>query len=107
MAQIPQNLKPSTATTPPRSTTPAPLERTWKYQVPREQALSWFLGISVALFSAVVFLTFLLPTKAVEPPLIEVDLEGVENEPPPLGEPDAGAGAEQPQQEQPVVEEPP
>jgi periplasmic protein TonB len=73
--------------------------RAWKYQVPKESSLGWFLAISLMLFASAFFLTVVFPPKDTLPPMIEVDLgiEGVENEPPPLGEPEAGAGEVKPE----------
>jgi len=100
----------------------------WQYHVPKESSLAWFIAISLILFTSALFLSAWLPRGAELPPLIEVDLgiEGVENEPPPLGEPDAGAGEQltepekppemqqpepapvpEPIPEEPVVEQPP
>lgn len=59
------------------------------------------MGISLVLFICAVLLSALIPRGDELPPMIEVDLgiEGVENEPPPLGTPDAGAGEQQPEPE--------
>ena len=75
----------------------------WRYPVSKEASLAWFLGISVMLFLTATFVAVLLPPKDKLPPMIEVDLgiDGVENEPPPLGEPEAGAGEPQPEPEKP------
>src|SRR5690606_38227805 len=77
-----------------------------KYWLPREQPFTRFLLLSVALFAASVGLAVLVPEEEKLPPMIEVDLgiDGIENGPPPLGEPDAGMGEVQP--EPPAPEEP-
>lgn len=80
---------------------------TWQYRVPKESPFAWFLAISLILFTSAVLLSVLIPRGDELPPMIEVDLgiEGVENEPPPLGDPDAGAG-EQPPEPTPPEPEP-
>ncbi|MHA3775191.1 hypothetical protein ACXR0O_27015 [Verrucomicrobiota bacterium sgz303538] len=76
-----------------------------RYEVPRERGLTWFLVSSVCLFTVATCLAALIPAEKKLPPMIEVDLgfDGVENEPPPLGEPDAGMGEERPPEPEPVT----
>ncbi|MES2571233.1 MAG: hypothetical protein V4710_14405, partial [Verrucomicrobiota bacterium] len=69
------------------------LPGTWLYKVPRERGLGWYLAGSIVLFTVLTSLASLLPPEEKLPPMIEVDLgtDAIENEPPPLGEIDAGA----------------
>ncbi len=72
------------------------------YWLPRDQPFTVFLLLSVVLFAASAGLAFLIPPETKLPPMIEVDLgvDGVEIEPPPLGEPDAGLGELKPAPEE-------
>jgi outer membrane biosynthesis protein TonB len=77
------------------------------YTVPRERGFALALVISICLFTLAAVLGVLIPAEEKLPPMIEVELgiDLVENEPPPLGEPDAGLGAQTP--EPPPEAEPP
>jgi outer membrane biosynthesis protein TonB len=85
-----------------------------QYRVPPDDRFAPFLAVALLIFALGTFLGTLLPKQDALPPMIEVDLgiDGIENEPPPLGEPDAGAGEviEQPVSEPeqpPMIEEVP